>query len=102
MTDVITQWRDYAKHQSKINIVYTEYKQKIDSEKVERGFSTFQKGIDRLRLIKAKNAKADQFRQINMFKNIKDAWMAIVVGNRIETSKVVKIRNRLKRKLITK
>lgn len=99
---MLTQWRDYSKHQTKINRIYKELKAKTDNDKVERGFSRFQKGIEIMKLTKAKNAKADQFYRKNTFKNIKNAWMVIVIKNRSETSRVVKLRNALQRKLITK
>lgn len=55
-----------------------------------------------MKLFKAKNAKADQFHCKNTFKRIKNAWIDIVIKNRSETSRVVKIRNALQRKMITK
>lgn len=54
-------WKKYASHQAKISKVYTVFKEKVDIERTERGFTSFINGIQRLKRSKLNNTKADAY-----------------------------------------
>ena len=102
LVNIFEEWSLYAKHSKHINRCYSELKEQVEQARLQRGFCSFIHGVKNTRIIHDKNYRAQQFYKQNMFLKVKSAWLDRVIENRVETQKVVKLRNMRKRKLLTK
>lgn len=102
ISNIFTEWKTHTRKQVKINAAYSELKSKVDTARIERGFSRFTTGVKLLQTIKQKNSKADNFYMHTVCKKVNLAWWDRVIENRAETQKLTKIRNMRRRKLVTK
>ena len=96
------QWRHYTEHKVKISAAYSTYKTKIDQKRTQYGFKRLLSCVEGQKDQSAKNKRADHFHYQTLWKNVKREWMGIAIQNRVETTKVVKIRNMLHRKQVSK
>lgn len=102
MSQILHSWRDLTKSSLKTSLAFKALKSINDARVKERGFSTLLNNIKVLKQNRLLREKADNFYRHNIYTKVKNSWMDIVIDNRVETTKVLKIRRMHNRKLVTK
>ena len=99
---IIIKWRSLTKSFLHIKQCRFNLETIVNRRRINQGMCMFINGIEKLKEQRLKQEKADNFYSIVTLRKVKNAWCQRAFENKAETSKIVQIRNMIKRKNVLK